>query len=159
MIKVSPQLIKAKSDSVISTVFSRTLYVKKETSFHLAWIDDIAFKKKQMHFGWWGSQERPSVCYIYDMIIFPMIFSFVLSPLPIPQCIAKSSNAISSIVRSRMFWLLMTVRPTLKKMFVCRHPKMIYEIFIRNKFTWDFGFKSNFVCCSIMNKINMDCLI
>ena len=44
-----------------------------------------------------GSQERQPVCYIYDMIIFPVGFSSCLIPFPIPQCIAKSSNAISSI--------------------------------------------------------------
>ena len=27
-----------------------------------------------------GSQERQSVCYIYDKIVFPVGFSFVLSP-------------------------------------------------------------------------------
>ena len=30
-----------------------------------SWIDDIAFKKKQMHSGRWVFQERQSVCYIY----------------------------------------------------------------------------------------------
>ena len=43
-------------------------------------IDDIAFQKKQIHSGWWGLSRETSVCYIYDMIIFPVGFSFVLSP-------------------------------------------------------------------------------
>ena len=62
-------------------------------------IDDIAFQKKnKCILVGGGSQKRQSVCYIYDRIIFPVGFSFCLIPLSIPQCIAKSSIAISSIM-------------------------------------------------------------
>ena len=39
-----------------------------------------AFKKNQMHSGWWGLSRETISCYIYDIIIFPVRFSFVLSP-------------------------------------------------------------------------------
>ena len=44
-------------------------------------IDDIAFKKKTMHSGsGGGSQERLTLCSIYDILIITVRFSFVLSP-------------------------------------------------------------------------------
>ena len=43
-----------------------------------------------------GSQKGQAVCYIYDIIIFPVEFSTGIFR-NFPQCIAKSSNAKSSI--------------------------------------------------------------
>ena len=60
-------------------------------NFAVHQIDDTA-KNKCILVGE-GSQERQSVCYTYNIIIFHVCFI----PLPIPKCIAKSSNAISSI--------------------------------------------------------------
>ena len=45
---------------------------------------------------------RQSVCQICDIIIFPLGFSFVLSPFNTTQGITKSSNAISSISLLRL---------------------------------------------------------
>ena len=53
-----------------------------------------------------GSQERQSVCYIYDIIIFPVGFSFVLSPnqyhnalqeTQIRYCLFKKLNNLMKI--------------------------------------------------------------
>ena len=58
---------------------------------------DTAFKKKQMHSGCWGlSRETINLLYLRHNHFYFGIF-FCLIPLPIPQCIAISSNAISSI--------------------------------------------------------------
>ena len=55
-------------------------------------IDDVAFKKKQMHSGWWRlSRETISSLYLRHNHFSCGIF-FCLIPFPIPQCIAKSSN-------------------------------------------------------------------
>ena len=44
-----------------------------------------------MHSGWWGlSRERKSACYVYDMIIFLMGFSFVLSPFQYHNVLQKA---------------------------------------------------------------------
>lgn len=44
-------------------------------------IDDIAFKKKTMHSGsGGGSQDRLTLCSIYDILIITVRFSFVLFP-------------------------------------------------------------------------------
>ena len=60
-------------------------------------IDDC--KKKQMDSGRWGlSRETISLLYLRHGHFSFGIF-FYLITLPIPQCIAKSSNAISSIAR------------------------------------------------------------
>ena len=53
-------------------------------------IDDIAFKKKKSILVDGGSQERQSVCYIYDMIIFPVGFSFVLSSFQYHNALQKA---------------------------------------------------------------------
>ena len=57
-----------------------------------------------MHSGWWGlsrdkrerksreTQERKSVCYIYDIIIFPVGFSFVLSPFQYHNALQKAQT-------------------------------------------------------------------
>ena len=70
-------------------------------------IDDIVFQKKQMHSGRWGSQERQSVCYIYDMIIFPVGFSFVLSPFQYHNALQKAQ------MRYRLLHYF-TLKPLLK---------------------------------------------
>ena len=50
-----------------------------------------------MHSGWWGlSRETIGLLYLRHNHFSCGIF-FCLIPQPIPQCIAKSSNAISSI--------------------------------------------------------------
>ena len=60
-------------------------------------IDDIAFKKKQMHSGRWGlsREKRQSVCYIYDMIISPVGFSLVLSPNQYHNALQKAQMRMS----------------------------------------------------------------
>ena len=63
-------------------------------------IDDIAFKKKQMHSGWWGLSRRQSVCYNF-LLPYP--------PSNITIYIAKSSNTISSIEK---FYLLILYFPS-----------------------------------------------
>ena len=60
-------------------------------------IDDIAFKKKQMHSGRWGlSRETISLLSLRHNHFSCRIF-FCLIPQPIPQCITRSSNTILSI--------------------------------------------------------------
>ena len=56
-------------------------------------IDDIVFKKNQMHSVWWGTNVLLDLRHIN---YFFEIFSCFI-PLPIPQCIARNSNAISFI--------------------------------------------------------------
>ena len=55
-----------------------------------------------MYFGWISSQERQ-----FDLLDlrhnhFSCGIFFCFIPLPIPQCIQKSSNAISCIVRDNL---------------------------------------------------------
>ena len=58
-------------------------------------IDDS--RKKQMHSGQWGlSRETTSLLHLsHDHFSFGIFFCLI--PLPIPQCIAKSSNAIDRL--------------------------------------------------------------
>ena len=77
--------------------FSTTIIVKLFRSRVTYSIDNIAFKKKQMHSGRWGlSRETISLLYLRHNHFSCGIF-FCLIPLPIPQCIAKNWNVISSI--------------------------------------------------------------
>ena len=56
-------------------------------------IDDIAFKKKQMHSGWWGLSGE-TIWFVRFTTYSFFVWDFLLShPLPIPQCTAKSWNA------------------------------------------------------------------
>ena len=82
--------------SLYSLLVDKNLHYE-ETMMTRTPIDDIAFKKKQMNSGWWGlSRETISLLYLRHNHFSCGIF-FCLIPLPIPQCIVKSSNAISSI--------------------------------------------------------------
>ena len=67
-------------------------------------IENITFKKKEkMHSGWWGSRETQSVCYVYDIIIFPVGFSFVLYPFQYYEALQKSQ------MRYRLFKEVLTI--------------------------------------------------
>ena len=65
--------------------------------------------KNQMHSGWWGLRRETKALldlrqllignsYLAGIINNSCEIFFCFIPLPIPQCIVKNSNAISSIV-------------------------------------------------------------
>ena len=69
----------------------------------------LHLRKKQMPSGWWElSRETISLLYLRHDHFSCGIF-FCLIPLPLPQCIAKSSNAISITVTSFMVYILHTI--------------------------------------------------
>ena len=52
-------------------------------------IDDIAFKKKQVHSGRWGLSTE-TISLFYDMIIFPVGFFICLTPCQYHNALQKA---------------------------------------------------------------------
>ena len=50
-----------------------------------------------------GSQERQSVCYFYDIIIFPVGFSFVLSPFQYYNALQKAQMRYRLLAKFSFF--------------------------------------------------------
>ena len=70
-------------------------------------IDDIAFQKNKCILVGRGSKERQSVCCIYDIIIFPRNFLFILSPCKKLKCnivYRKTTDDRSSWFSTQQIW-------------------------------------------------------